>query len=252
MKRGFVPLAVVFAVSGAISGAVSGCAADGGDGGILVLKNVHPDTMCTTNSLDSEVSVSRGVLDLLQPSDYVFIAQMKSRITALTGQEDQRTILTTGAKIDIAFPGSTLFSDVDLADLKASGLTHFKSLFSAPIPPGALRDGDFVLIPFALVQRIAEKAMVTTTSTALVRIDAVATFTVEGDMAGETVTSQPFTFPVTLGNGLAVDILGTCPLPKGTPTPRTGYVCNPAQDGIVDCCLRPDKTLLCPASVSTM
>jgi len=245
MKRGIIPLAVI--------SAVSGCAADGSDGGILVLKNVHPATMCMTNSLDTETSISRGELDLLQPSDYLFIAQMRSRITALTGQEDQRTIIATGAKIDIAFPGNTLFSEAELADLKTAGLTHFKSLFSTAIPPGALRDGDFVLIPVALVEQIAAKAGITSTTTSpQVRIDAVATFTIEGDMSGATVTSQPFTFPVTIGNGLTINVGGGCPLAKGS-TVRTGYVCNAVQDGAVDCCtVGPGKPLMCPASVSAM
>jgi hypothetical protein len=244
MKRGIVPLAVI--------AVVSGCAADSGDGGILVLKNVHPDTMCTTTSLETETSVSRGVLDIALRSDYLFIAQMKSRITALTGQEDQRTIITTGAKIDIAFPGSMLFSAAELADLKTSGLTHFKSLFSAPIAPnGGIRDGDFVLIPSALVDRIAAKADLTKAF----RVDAVATFTVEGDMSGETVASQPFTFPVTIGNGVTVDNQGPCPLPKTFGVPRPGYICNPAQDGVVDCCTTTTTlgtTLTCPATVSAM
>lgn len=227
---------------------LGGCVTDGGDGGIFVLKNVHAETGCVATAMETEAAISHGSLDLLLPSGYLFIAQMKSRITALTGQEDQRTIITSGAKIDIAFPGSQLFSDTELADLKASGLTHVRQLFTALLKPnGGITDAGFELIPAALSAQIAKKAGVT----ASFRLEAVATFTVEGNMAGQDVISQAFSYPITIGNNVSVHVVGTCPLAKGSEAPRTGYACNPAQDGVVDCCDRAG-TLVCPATVSTM
>jgi hypothetical protein len=248
MERGIAPFAVAAAVT-AVIGALgaTGCAADSGDGGILVLKNVRADVDCTSTSLSTETSVPHGSLDLLLPNDYLFIAQMKSRITALDGQEDQKTIITSDAKIDITFPGSTLFSASDLTTLHDSGLTHFKSLFTAPLAPnGGISDGGFTLIPLALVQAIAAKAAATD------RIEAVATFTIDGDMSGENITSQPFTYGVTIGTGIGINIAGTCPLPASFGMPRAGYSCNPAQDGGVDCCIQTNGSLLCPAKTATM
>jgi hypothetical protein len=227
---------------------LGGCLADGSDGGILVLKNVHADETCTASSSETEVAVGHGTLDLLLPSNYVFIAQMKSRIMALDGQEDQRTILVQGAKVDIAFPDSSLFTAAELGDLQASHLTRFKSLFSAVLVPDAIQDGSFVLIPAGLVQAIAAK----TDFSKAVRIEAVATFTIEGDMSGTTVVSQAFTYPVTIGNSVTVNVPGTCDLPKSFGMPRVGYSCNPAQDGIVDCCRGPSGNLVCPATVAAM
>jgi hypothetical protein len=226
---------------------LGGCVADTGDGGIFVLKNVRAESGCVASAMESEAAISHGTLDLLLPSGYLFIAQMKSRITALAGQEDQRTIITSGAKIDITFPGSQLFSDAELADLKASGLTHFKQLFTAPLAPnGGIIDAGFELIPAALAARVAAKADLTSPF----RIEALATFTVEGDLAGQHVTSQAFAYPVTLGNNVSVNVVGACSsLPQGF-TPRTGYSCNPAQDGVVDCCKA--DTLVCPAAASAM
>ena len=232
----------------ALSAALAGCLADTGDGGILVLRNIHPDTSCVGTGLDSEPTRSSGTIELAVPSSYVFFAQMKSRITALTGQEDQRTIITTGAKVDIAFPNSTVFSDTELAQLKSSGLTHFESLFSQVIKPGGTSDAAFTLIPEPLVRQVAAKA-----ATSGFSLDAVATFTVEGQMAGSKVTSQVFNYPVTLGLGRVVNVLGTCPLPKGTMVTHTGYVCNPFQDGVIDCCTNGTgaaQTLTCPATVA--
>lgn len=232
---------------------VGGCVADSGDGGILVLRNVVADSMCSTLGNATEVTRSHGTLDLLLGNGYLFIAQMKSRITALAGQEDQRTIITTGANVDVTFPGSTLFSDAELADLKSSALTHFKSPFSQAIfPNGGLSDGFFTIIPSELASRIAQKDRRPS-----FHVEAVATFTIEGDMSGERVTSQPFSYAVTIGNEVTVNVLGPCPRPTGTTMLKTGYACNAAQDGVVDCCASRNAdgsivpgSLACPATVS--
>jgi len=208
--------------------------------------------MCSTLGNAAEVTRSHGNLDLLLNNGYLFIAQMKSRITALAGQEDQRTIIIQGANIDVSFPGSTLFSDTELADLKAMHLTQFRQTFSNALTPnGGIADAGFTLIPGELAARIRAKVDLTQRF----RLEAQTTFTIDGVMSGAVVTSQPFSYSVTIGNGVAVNILGNCPLPTGTANPRTGYACNPGQDGVVDCCLTgPLSTTIptCPATVSTM
>ncbi len=225
---------------------LGGCMADSGDS-IFVVKNVFAED-CKPKAQDTETGITHGSLDLVLPSGYLFIAQMKSRITALAGQEDQRTIITSGAKVDITFPNSTLFNAAELAELKTSGLTHFKQLFSAAIRPnGGITDAGFELFPGELTVRVAAKAG----ASQLFRIEAVATFTVEGDMSGQDVVSQAFSFPITLGNNVAVNVAGTCPLAKDFGTVRTGYACNPTQDGVIDCCTMGTE-LRCPATQSTM
>jgi hypothetical protein len=226
---------------------LGGCTADTGDGGILVLKNVKADAMCNVTASETESGISHGSLDVLIPTGYLFIAQMKSRITALAGQEDQRTIITSGANVDIEFPGSTLFSAAELTELQTMALTRRKALFSAAIRPnGGVTDAGFELIPGALTARIAAKA-----GPNPIRIEAVATFTVEGDMSGQAITSQPFSFPVTIGTGVVMNIAGTCPLPRDFGTPDAGYACNPAQDGVVDCC-ETTTGYRCPAILAPM
>ena len=248
MQRGLaILIAVVFSGT-----ALGGCTTDGEDGGILVLKNVAADMNCVANASATELAIPHGSLDLLLPGGYLFIAQMKSRITALVGQEDQRTIIIQGANIDISFPGSTFFSDTELADLKAMHLTQFRQTFSNALTPhGGIADAVFTLIPGELTARIAAKIDLTKRF----RLETLATFTIDGVMSGGVVTSQPFSDPITIGNGVTVNILGNCPLPSGSPTPRTGYACNPGQDGVVDCCVTgPLSTTppTCPATIATM
>lgn len=218
---------------------LGGCA-DSGDGGILVLKNVRADATCTTTGAETQAGISHGSLDLLVTTPYIFIAQMKSRIAALAGQEDQRTIIVQGADVDVDFPGSSLFSEAELAELDAMALTRRRAPFSAAIRPNGVTDAGFDLIPSDLTVRIKAKL-----GDSPSRITAVATFTIVGDMSGQRVTSQPFSYPITMGNGIAFNVLGTCPLPRDFAPLSTGYACNLAQDDVVDCCTTA-TTLRCP------
>lgn len=231
--------------------ALAGCAADQGtDGGMIVLKGVAPGENCTTMVSETELGISRGSIDTLLPSSYLFIAQVKSRITALAAEEDQRTIFTSGARVDITFPGSTFFTADELADLEAKSLTKFRTLFTAAVRPGGITDVGFFLVPAALLARINQK------STAPFRIEMIATFTIEGDMSGTSVESNAYHFPMSVGRGVTINVAGTCPLPTGTVV-RAGSSCNPTQDGVVDCCTdvravsndNPEG-LVCPATVA--
>ena len=234
MQRVLVSLCVVAAVAG-----VGGCA-DSGDEAILVMSNIVAGDNCTS-SAGTQTVLSHGSLDVVVPTDYVFFANLKSRITALVEQVDQRTIIVDGANVDIAFPNSTLFSAAELAQLSTAGLTRFQVAFSTPLPPGGTASVPFNMIPQALVERIAAKVDLSKAF----RLETLATFTVLGKMSGERVTSQPFTYAVTLGNQISVNITGNCSaLPTGF-VARPGYSCNPFQDGVVDCCL--NGGLVCPA-----
>jgi hypothetical protein len=236
MRRVSVCLGI-FALAG-------GCTADSGDESILVYKNVHAGDDCTTSAAINETGWSHGGLDVLLPSAYIFVAQLKSRVTAEDGQEDQRTIFTSGANIDITFPGSTLFSDAELADLRTAGLTHYRDPFVAPIAPnGGVTDVPFQLVPEELVERIIKKADLNQRF----RLETLATFTVVGDMSGGSVSSQPFAYAITIGNGVSINVTGSCSMLATDFSARTGYSCNPAQDGVIDCCTAPGG-LVCPAA----
>jgi hypothetical protein len=229
-------------VIAAVAGAV-GCA-DTGDEAMFVQSNLFADTGCRATPGASSTVLSHGSLDVLTDRGYTLFADVESRITALVGQGIQRTISLSGANIDIAFPGSTLFSAAELADLRAQNITHFKYPLSGSIPPGGAAAVPFELIPLQLVERIFAKVDLSKQF----RLETLATFSIVGDMSGEHVSSQPFTYAVTIGNQVSVNITGNCSaLPTGF-MPRTGYACNKYQDGVVDCCL--DSNLVCPTPAS--
>jgi hypothetical protein len=245
MPRSSIPFAVV-----ALGALLGGCSASGGDEAMLVLENVFASANCTTTPAQSEPGISHGTLDTSLLTGYLFIAQVKSRITALDGEQDQRTIVITGANVDITFPSSTVFSAAELADLKSKGLTHFFAPFSAPVTPnGGITDVGFELIPQQLTEAVAQKELSSGTA---IRLESIEKFTMLGTMSGESVTSQEFTYSVTIGGGTTVRIVGTCPLPQGSATPSSGYSCNPGQDGAADCCSNgPGELPTCPAVIST-
>jgi len=175
---------------------------------------------------------------------------------------DQRQDLVAASfksKVDVAFPDSTLFTAAELAAMQSAGLTHFRSNFATPILPNdGTSDGGFVLIPSMLVQKVLDKSGITgIDDDHEFRLEAEATFTIEGDMSGATVNSQPFTYGVTLGNRTSIaPNPAACPVSiKGT-TLRTGYACNSLQDGVVDCCVDRDAagnvtSMSCPALTTT-
>jgi hypothetical protein len=221
---------------------LGGCAA-GGDEAILVLSDVLADTSCATTASGTQTVLSHGTLDVvLESSGYLFFADLKSRITALDGQEDQRTIIVTGANVDVTFPGSTLFSAAELADLKAKNFTHFFESFSTAIAPAGTATAPFILIPQGLVDQITTKADLSKEF----RLEALGTFTVLGNMSGEKVQSQEFSYGVTIGNFVTVRDNGACANLASGFVAKTGYACNPAQDGTIDCCTS-GGALVCPA-----
>ena len=224
-------------------GLAAGCAANGGDEGLIVLRNIIASATggsCVFTGTASETGLAQGALDVSLMQGYEIAPQIKSRITAVTGQEDLRTILVRGANVDITFPNSTVFTTADLADFKSRALTHFMAPFSGFIPPnGGTADIPFEVIPAELAVAVAAK-----------KIDillAMASFQVVGDLGGGEVTSQTFHFPVTLVNGGFTIDNGPCLLLASSFMPRVGNPCFPGQDGPTDCCSQAGRPLVCPA-----
>jgi hypothetical protein len=228
----------------------AGCTASGGDESILVLKNVAPPMsatggVCLYGVTGTEAGIAQGVLDVAAGTPYRFIAQLKSRITANTGQEDQRTILTRGANVDLKFDDASLLSAADLADLQAQNRLHFMAPFSVALAPnGGLGDAPIDLVPVEVAAAVAKAAAAKPdfTSTAI-----QATFTVVGDLAGGNVTSQLFPYTVALVNGGLLNDKGLCSTLPSSFAPHTGNPCYPGQDFSEDCCTSPTGASVCPA-----
>lgn len=226
----------------ALAASLGACTAGNGDEAILVTKNVTPGDGCTFVSATSEASQAHGTISAFSDSSYRLHPQMQSRVSGVQGMDEQRTIITKGAHVDITF--------ADPAEkVGDNSLLHYDSLFSAPVyPNGGITDGAFDAVPLDLI-----KAIKAAKGTTPFRVELIVKSVVYGDMSGSDVTSQEFQYPVTVCSDCVVNILpAACPATMELANP--GNSCNPYQDGTVDCCMT-DETpakLLCPAPVVTM
>jgi hypothetical protein len=237
---GLVGLAAAFA-----GAALGGCAANGGDESMLVLKSVAPPTtatggVCSFTASETEAGLVHGVLDVSAGFGYQLVAQLKSRLTAATGQEDALTIFLRGANVDLTFPDAGALG-AQIADLQSKGLLHFMAPISGALPPnGSLADAGFELVPAGVAAALNAAAGFSSTVVQ-------ATFTVVGDLAGGNATSQEFHYAVTLGKQILIDNRGPCSSLPSSFTARTGNVCYPGQDFAIDCCTTPTSPAVCPA-----
>ncbi len=219
---------------------LGGCTAGNGDEAILIIKNVVPGAGCTFASTSAESGLFHGTINALSDRNYRLHPQMQSRISTVKGHDDQRTIITKGAHVDISF--------VDTGEQVGSdALLHFDSLFSAPVlPNGGITDGAFDIVPADLIRAIRDAK-----AGASFRTELIAKVVVFGDMSGSDVTSQDYQFPVTVCSDCVVNILPAA-CPARTALANAGNPCNPFQDGMVDCCKDATGKLMCPAPVVVM
>ena len=219
---------------------LAACTADNGGEAIYLSKNVAPGMGCTFSATATEQFTAHGTYSMFATRGYRMYPQMVSQLTATAGQTQARTIQIRGARVDLTFADPALNGF-------PSELTRFQSLFAAPLPPnGGIADGAFELIPAELARMVAAAKGVTMTSTEHVKTEVIAKVVVFGDLAGDEVVSQEFQFPVTLCNDCVTRNLGNCPLPFDTVVSNAANVCNPFQDGTVDCCTA-NNELVCPA-----
>ena len=235
-----------------LASVLGGCAADNGDEGIFITKNVVPEDGCSFAASESAPFLAHGTFSVFSPSNYRLHPQMKSKVTATAAQENARTVIVEGARVTLEFPDESVLSASQQDTLRNNGVMRFSSLFSAPLPPnGGIADGELDLIPTALLDELiaAKGNGILAADAPSFRAELVASVVVYGDMSGSEVTSQEFKYPVTICNDCVVNELGACPLPMGTEVANTGNSCNPYQDGKVDCC-RMGADVVCPAIVT--
>ena len=237
MRTRFVATAIAV---GALT--LAACADDSG-GGLIIRQNLAPTTAGCVFAPDLMAPYfARGSISMLSQQPYVFTPLIESRITALDGQESLRTVLVRGARVELRIESITVDNqsvEVDVADFP-EGTLKFTSLFSAPVAPnGGLSVGDFDLLTSGFIAAVRERYG----AQGSVRVQVVAEARVFGDLGGDEIESDTFSYPVTVCNDCIVNNVGACPSAAEV---RTGNPCNPFQDGVVDCCTTGDS-LICPA-----
>jgi hypothetical protein len=233
-----------------MSAALASCV-DTGDEGMVIVKNVYPGDECVFEADERSLFISRGTYATLSRLPYYMHPQLKSRVTASEGQETQRTIYVKGARVELSFTDTELFTAAELDEMRTSGITRFETRLAAPLSPnGGITDTSVELIYPNLLERIVEKYPEAGDPTApSFHTEVIASVVMFGELAGSEVTSQKYEFPVTICNDCVVNVMGACPLPPETEL-RKGNACSPFQDGVVDCCSDGD-TVVCPARLGS-
>ena len=161
-----------------------------------------------------------------------------------------RTIYLKAANIDLEIKAVSIehadhtFS-TPTATLPAT-LAKQAALFAAALPPAGSVNVSFEAIPPQVLRAI--ETAVNPGAGDRWRAEVLATTTLIGELNGDDMSAQPFTYPVTVCNDCVVNDLGPCPT---TATPRPGNACNPFQDGVIDCCKDAQGFLTCPATMGT-
>jgi len=232
--------------------ALLGCAATAdSDGAMIVLQNTGLSTGatdCTFTGMMGQPTISHGQINTASPSPYLLEPLIESRVTAVMGQELQKTILIEGADVHLTVPTVTVTNASNQTSTPTITLATndqaFKSLFSGSIMPnGGITNVGVSLIPTTVITTILQQSGATASDR--LHAEVVAEVNVYGSLGGDTVKALPFQYAVTVCNDCVVNNVGMCP---ATGTVRMGNACNYYQDLPVDCCTEPTSgALTCPA-----
>ena len=132
-----------------------------------------------------------------------------------------------------------------LTALAGSDLLHYQIPWSGGISSGGGQLSAFVnAFPVALAQQLLQTGALTLEPSLTVKLTIQALGTTNN---GSKMTSDPFSYPVSVCAGCLVENVASCPL--ATAPANRGNPCNPAQDDPIDCCLD-SGTLICPPTVA--
>jgi len=214
--------------------AVVGACASNGDQGMVVLNNttVQTGTTCLLTGLSGQAFVSQGTISTVSPQGYLATPLILSRITAMPGQEAQKTIYLQGAVVQLSVPAGSQPITLDSTEQK------FLAPFSGALAPEGTINIGFELVPLSVIQKVAALGGTHT------HVEITAKATVYGTLANDTINAEPWSYPVTICNDCVVNPIGVCP----QAAVHTGNPCNVFQDGLVDCCTSSTGGLICPSS----
>ncbi|MBL8624657.1 MAG: hypothetical protein JNK64_25335 [Myxococcales bacterium] len=226
------------------------CVDNNADSGLVILRNVAPELGCNVDPGSSSVRTS-GIIEDDAVTGYVFTPVVRNDLVTVEGENiTAKSIFVSGARVTIDFYDPDLFTAAEQTTFDTDGLTKFVVPSSGAIDPdGGLQTFHLEIVPTELIAKIAPKlAAMTTDATPSTVLDVRVQFF--GTRAGDDVSSNTFRYPVTVCHGCLTNVLGACDmLPDGEP--RAGGACSPDQDGVIDCCLAADSSLVCPAIAPT-
>lgn len=243
-------LSLAFTLS--LTALAAACVDNNADSGLVLLRNVAPTEGCIV-STSGDVSQASGVIEVESRAGYVMTPLLRNDLVTVEGESTtSKSIFIQGAKVTIEFYDEDLFTAAEIEAMTTDGLVRFVAPTSGAIEPnGGLQTYQLEVVPTELFALIAPKLVASATDpTPSTVLDVHVQFYGERT-SGDSVSSNTFRYPVEVCKGCLTNIVGAC---EGLPTDgeyRTGGVCNPAQDGIADCCTDAAGARVCPAVAAT-
>ncbi len=215
------------------------------DGGntLLILGNQTPSAdglSCTFDTNLDTTALTAGIFDLRSPLLYQMFPVLQNSATGVNTDLNQDVVLIEGFDIEVSFPGGFLDAvpEPQRQILQDNSETTVLRSFSIPPVSQAVTSIDVFNPPF--VQALLDSNVFANTAVrALVEVKVEAF----GEIDGSTITSTPFTFPVTLCLNCLFFDSGDC----GDPLQPAdfGLPCGFIQDQTTVCCLSQMGDLLC-------
>ena len=212
--------------------AALGCTSDAGTT-LLVTKNTVPGNNCVIE-VSTSTFIARGRIDVNAESGYLFTPEVQNIATSAMG-DPERIVIVEGANVDLEFSGSLSAADFD------AGLVSFSVGFAGPVEPnGGTSTFAFDIIPYQLLVDLRDELGAGNRTLVTAKVS------VFGTLEGGDVESNTFSYPVDVCNGCLKSVVGECAaLPTGFQA-QTGGICQPLQDGFLECCTN-NGVEICPA-----
>lgn len=225
------------------------CVDDNADSGMIILRAVAPEAGCMFPA-EADLFVPSGHIDVAAATGYLVGPEVRNDLTLADGEaRTPKTIFVSGAKIEIAFYQDDVFSAAEQATLTADGLTRFVAPVAGSIEPaGGTAVFPFEAVPTELLTAIGEKLQTLDRGRTLLDVK----IRMVGTRGGSSVESNLFRFPVEVCANCGIQNLGDCTGVSTNQVIATGGVCQPFQDGHVDCCNGVDPDSLevdCPTGM---
>ncbi len=226
-----------------------GCANNGDEGMTVINNTAVAGDSCNLNGDPSQPFKSHGEIYALSPFGYTLTPLITSRITSgIEGEAMvdplQRTIFLKGADVTLTLKAVSIETNgAYTVTQPESQIGQFSVLFAGSLPAGGSVNVGFEVITPAMLRTIVG-ASGANLSTSDLNAEVLAEVQVLGDMGGDEVRSNTFSYPISVCTDCVVNYTGDCP---AAGAPRQGNPCNIFQDGIVDCCTDANGSLICPA-----
>lgn len=226
------------------------CVENNGDAGLILLRNTAPEEDCVLDTSTS-MFLNGGIIQSNSPVGYIFTPLIRNDLVVADEEATApKTVFLEGARVELSFYDSGLFSETELTSLESRGLTEFMVPLSGAVDPGGgLAVLSFEIVPQALLFEIGQALPAASEANPTPSTVLDARIQMFGSRGGGDIDSNWFRYPVEVCRDCLTVVVNSCDALSDSFDPRTGGVCNPRQDGFLDCCST-DEGVVCPATPS--